>query len=250
LTPERIESGKLGDMLANHTDLLRNSRCLGYLADRNATAEDYRDALLAAAEDLRNLTKDLYHGNFEDETRFRGEITREAHGLAGTMVHLLDLADVEIVREARIPRYSQDFKPSQKADLATTLATGASIQSKYGEFAAYRQLFENREDKRTFPPSVDADDPFGECIGSFVLVGKSVEGFADRLRRRLANQETHDDAPEFAVEIPVEVATERQHVAHTVREMCRQKSIRPTREATSMLAALTGTPYDVGEEPV
>jgi hypothetical protein len=247
LTPERIKSGKLGDMLANHTDLLRDTRCLGYLADADATAEDYRDALIQAAEDLRDLTKDLYHGNFENECRFRGEITREAHGLAGTMVHLLDLAGVEIVREARIPRYSRDFKPSQKADLATTLAIGASIQSKYGEFAAFRQLFEDREDKRTFAPTVDADDPFGECIGSFVLVGKSVEGFADRLRRRLSNQETHDDAPEFAVRVPVEVADERQHVAHTVREMCRQKSIRPTREATSMLAALAGTPYDVAK---
>src|SRR5699024_541060 len=178
---------------------------------------------------------------------FRGDITREAHGLAGTMVHLLDLADVEVVREARLPRFSRDFKPSQKADLAETLAIGASIQSKYGEFAAYRQLCETREQKRTFEPSVDAEDPFGECIGSFVLVGKSIESFAGRLRRRLSSQETRDDAPEFAVKIPVEVATDRQHVAHTVSEMCRQKSIRPTREATSMLAALTGTPYDVAE---
>jgi hypothetical protein len=249
LTPERFETGKLGDMLANHTDLLRDSRCLGYLADSNATAEDYTDALLEAAEDLRDLTKDLYHDNYENKNRFRGDITREALGLAGTMVHLLDLAGVEIVREARIPRFSQDFKESQKADLAKTLAIGASIQSKYGEFAAFRQLFEDREEKRegAIPPSVDAEDPFGECIGSFVLVGKSVEGFADQLRRRLSAQETHDDAPEFAVEVPVEVATDRQHVAHAVREMCRQKSIRPIREATSMLAALTGTPYDVTE---
>jgi hypothetical protein len=247
LTPDRLESGKLGDLLANHVDLLRNSRCLGYLADSDATSEDYRDALLEAAENLRDLTKDLYHDNYENERRFRGDITREAHGLAGTMVHLLNLADVEIVREARIPRFSQDFNPSQKDDLAKTLAIGASIQSKYGEFAAFRQLFENREEKRTFPPTVDADDPFGECIGSFVLVGKSVEGFADQLRRRLSNQETHDDAPEFAVEIPVEIADDRQHIAHSVRLLCRQKSIRPTHAATSMLAALTGTPYDVAE---
>ncbi|HET7324253.1 MAG TPA: hypothetical protein VFJ06_07975, partial [Halococcus sp.] len=115
LTPERIESGKLGDLLTNHTDLLRDTRCLGYLADADATAEGYRDALIQAAEDLRDLTKDLYHDNYENERRFRGEITSEALGLAGTMIHLLDLVDVEIVREARIPRFSRDFKPSQKA---------------------------------------------------------------------------------------------------------------------------------------
>jgi hypothetical protein len=249
LTPDRLESGKLGDLLANHTDLLRNSRCLGYLKDADATAEDYTDALLAAAEDLRELTKDYYHDNYDNEHRFRGDITCEALGLASTLIHLLDLADVEVVREARIPRFSRDFNDSYKSALATTLTVGASIQSRYGEFAAYRQLFEPRKDKResAILPSVDAEDPFGGLIGSFVLVGKGVEGFADQLRRRLANQEVHDDAPEFAIQVPVEVATDRQHVARSVRLLCRQKSLRSTREATSLLAALTGTPYDVAE---
>jgi hypothetical protein len=246
-TPDRFESGKLGDLLANHTDLLRNSRCLGYLKDADATAEGYTDALLDAAEDLYELTKHLHDGNYENETRFRGEITCEALGLAGTMVHLLDLADVDVVREARIPRFSRDFKPQQKDALAETLSIGASIQSRYREFAAYRQLFERREEKRdsTFPPSVDAEDPYGELIGSFVIVGKGVEGFADRLRRRLSTRDVHDDAPEFGVRVSVEIADERQHVAHTVQIMCRQKSLQPTRAATSILAALAGTPYDV-----
>jgi DNA-binding MarR family transcriptional regulator len=249
LTPERFEAGKLGDMLANHTDLLRNSRCLGYLKDANATAEDYTDALLGAAEDLRELTKDWYHGNYENPKQFRATILREAHGLAGTMVHLLDLADVDLVREFRLPKFIRDSAESNREDFVTTIATGASIQSRYREFAAYRQLFEEREDKResAIPPRVDADDPFGDLIGSFVLVGKSVTSLADPLRRRLANQEVHDDAPEFAVHVPVEVADERHYTAQTVRLMCGQKHIRPTRAATSLLAALTGTPYDAAK---
>src|SRR5699024_8959066 len=109
LTPERFEAGKLGDMLANHTDLLRNSRRLGYPAARNATAEDYTDALLEAADDLCELTKDWYHGNFENPDRFRATILREAHGLAGTMVHLLGLADVDLVREFRLPNFARDY---------------------------------------------------------------------------------------------------------------------------------------------
>jgi hypothetical protein len=247
LTPERFEAGKLGDMLADHTDLLRNSRCLGYLADRNATAEDYTDALLEAADDLREFTKDWYHGNFEDSGRFRATILREAHGLAGTMIHLLDLADVDLVREFRLPNFVRDSDESDRHNLAETIAIGASIQSRYRESAAYRQLFESREDKResVIPPRVDADDPFGEYIGSFVLVGKSVSSLADSLRRQLANQEVHDDAPEFGVRVPVEIADERRHIAQTVKCMCDQKSIRPTRAATSMLGAFTGTPYDV-----
>jgi hypothetical protein len=249
LTPERFETGKLGDMLANHTDLLRNSRCLGYLKDANATADDYTTALLDAAEDLRELTKDWYHDNYENPKRFRATILREAHGLAGTMVHLLDLAGVDLVREFRLPNFARDYDESDRHDFAKTIAIGASIQSRYREFAAYRQLFEEREDKResAIPPRVDADDPFGECIGSFVLVGKSVTSLADPLRRRLSNQEVHDDASEFGVRVPVEVADERRHFTHTVQTVCRQKSIRPTRAATSMLAALIGTPYDTAK---
>ncbi|WP_049996302.1 hypothetical protein [Halococcus sediminicola] len=247
LTHERFESGKLGDLLANHTDLLRDLRCLGYLKDVDATPEAYTEALIEAAEDLRKLTKHYRDGNYENESRFRGEITREALGLAGTMVHLLDLADIDVVREARIPRYSKDFKADQKADLAKTLCIGASIQSRYGEFAAHRQLFELRKQKResTFSPTVDADDPFGELIGSFVLVGKSVESIADRLRRRLSNWEPHDDAPEFAIRVSVETATERRHTAATMTVACRQKNLRSTRTAISLFAALAGTPYDV-----
>lgn len=247
LTPSRFESGKLGDLLENHTDLLRNSRCLGYLKDADATAEGYTKALLKAAEDLRELTRDLHHDNYKSRNRFRGTITREALGLAGTLVHLMDLADVEVVREARIPRFSRDFKESHRRDLAETVAVGASIQSRYREFAAYRQLFEPREEKRewTFPPTVNADDPFGELIGSFVLVGPSVDDIADSMRRRLANRDTHEDAPEFGVPIRVEGADKRRHTSQTVQKMCQQKSLRPTRTATSMLAALTGTPYDV-----
>ena len=249
LTPERFEAGKLGNMLADHTDLLRNSRCLGYLADRNATAEDYTDALLEAADDLRELTKDWYHGNFENANRFRATILREAHGLVGTMVHLLNLADVDLVREFRLPNFARDFDKSDRHDLAETIAIGASIQSRYREFAAYRQLFESREDKResAIPPRVDADDPFGELIGSFVLVGTSVGSLADPLRRRLANQEVHDDAPEFGIHVPVEVADDRRHTAQPVQLMCDQKQIRPTRAAISILAVLTGTPYDAAK---
>lgn len=247
LTPERFDEGKLGDLLADHIDILRNSRCLGYLKDADATPEAYTNALLAAAEDLRELTQDLHHENYENETRFRGTILSEALGLAGTLVHLLDIADVDVVREARIPRFSRDFKTSQKNDLVETLSIGATIQSHYGEFAAYRQLFEFREEKRdgTYPPTVDAEDPYGELIGSFVLVGPSVPNLAEPLRRRLSNRELHDDAPEFGVPIQVDVADERRHTRETVDVMCRQKSLRPTRATTSMLAAFTGTPYDV-----
>ncbi|WP_154019118.1 hypothetical protein [Halococcus agarilyticus] len=249
LPPERLEDGKVGDLLVEHTDLLRNSRCLGYLADRNATGEDYRDALLEAAEDLREMTRDLHHRNYSDRDSFRGDVIREALGLAGTIVHLCDLADVEVIREVRIPEFSRNFKESDERDLARTINKGAIIQSRYREFAAYRQLFETREKKvrNAIPPAVDAASPYGELIGSFVVVGKGIgEAFADRLSRQIGAGKPREDAPEFAVPVPVKVidGSERDAHAQTVRLLCRQKSLTATRETISVLAALTGTPWD------
>jgi hypothetical protein len=249
LSPERIEAGELGNLLADHTDLLRRSRCLGYLADADATGEGYRDALLEAAEELRELTKDLAHENYEDRDRFRGVILREAHGLAGTIAHLCNLAGVELVREFRIPEFSRDFDAGDKRDFATTIAKGATIQSRYRQFAAYRQLFETREKKLdgAISPTVDAEDPQGELIGSFSIVGNGAgEAFADRLRRELGATDPREDAPEFDVPIPVATidGSERRHHAAVVRELYERKSIRPTQAATSVLAALAGTPYD------
>jgi hypothetical protein len=61
-----------------------------------------------------------------------------------------------VVREARIPRFSRDFGKRQQADLAETLSIGASIQSRYGESTAYRQLLESHENKResAVPPQL------------------------------------------------------------------------------------------------
>jgi len=161
-------------------------------------------------------------------------------------VKLLDLADVDIVREVRIPEFSRNLDSSQRNDLAETLSLGIMIQSGYGLSTSQRQLFEPRKNKResAITPTVDADDPVGELIGSFVVVGNGVDTFADRLRRHISSEPICEDAPEFTVPIPIEVADQRHHYAQVVKRMCRHKSIRTTREAISMLAAFTGSPYD------
>ena len=254
LDEDRLEESDLENRLQDHRDLLRGTRCLGYLPDRIDDVGAYADRLQEARDDLLSMTGDLRHGEYEcDEAEFRSIITREALGLAGTMAHLLDLAGVDIVREVRLPDYTKNFDRERRADLVRNIATTAAIQSTYGEHSAYRQLFETRDEKLAQSPEavVDAADPLGSLIGSFVVVGDlggRRDGLADALRRGLGSPgEVRDDAPEFAVRIPVETDVGRRATAQVARRLLDAKRLDVTREAVSLLDAFARTPYDVAD---
>ena len=241
LTESRLEDVDLGGIL------LRQARCVGGVTTE---AEDDPSELQANlqewASDLATLTRKLSQGEYEDRDRFRGEILRSAHGLAGSIVHLLDTAGVDVTREVRIPRFRQ-FDAGDREDLARTLSVGAAIQSRYGHFAAYRQLLDSREDKRiqALSPDVDAADPHGTLIGGFTLVGPGVEALEDDLQTALGSPgDVVDDAPEFQVPITVQSGSTRTAVARAVQAVLSAKDLSMTRPAVSILDALTGTPYD------
>jgi hypothetical protein len=247
LTADRLgdDVHEFADLLNDHRQLLRESRCLGYLADSAASPEEYIDALLKAREDLGDLTRDLANGNYDDRDEFRGTILREAHGLAGTVVHLADLVDIDIVRLARVPRFSRDFKTSDREDFAQVIANQAIIQSHYGQFAAYRQLYETREDKQpTLSPKVDAADPYGEMIGSMVLVGPGIESFQDNLEAKLRNPgELRDDAPEFAVQVSI-TTPDVEAYSNVATRVLERKHMEPDPKATVLLKTFVGSVYD------
>ncbi|GGN27038.1 helix-turn-helix domain-containing protein [Halarchaeum nitratireducens] len=254
LPPERLDedAGEFAALLADHKDILRDSRCLGYLPDDVEDGEALRDQLLAAEAHLCDLTKRLSQEDYEDRDTFRGVVTREALGLAGTMVHLLDLVGVDVVREVRLPEFNRNADDDTIADLARTIAKGAVIQSRYGHFAAYRQLFEPRDEKQPrYGPTVDAADPYGELIGSFTLVGDlggKQSRVATALREELEGPEhLRDDAPEFAVPVDVVEDTSRAAFAQTASEVLGWKNLRPTRETVSTLRLFLETPYDAAE---
>ncbi|EMA47627.1 hypothetical protein [Halococcus saccharolyticus] len=255
LPPERLDgetggeaSEEFADLLHDHRGILRSTRCLGYLSGEATDGEAYISELQDAEEHLCELTRRWKHGEFEcSAAEYRGIVTREALGLAGTMVHLLDLCGVDVVREARVPNLPT-FDAKDEETLCRTLAVGASIQSRYGQFAAYRQLFEDREEKRerSFSPKVDAADPVGELIGSFVIVGPGVSGLADGLESALERPaDLHEDAPEFSVHVPIQAEPRRRDYARTARALCSIKDLSVTRAAVSVLQAFAGSPYDV-----
>jgi len=243
------EAHTFQELIDGGREILRDSRCLGWLSDDIDAPEEFIDALLEGREQLTEMTRQLSHGEYEDRDRFRGEILRLAHGLAGTAVHLYDLVNIEVVRHLRIPRFQQ-FDEDDRADLCQLLATHVAITSKYGQrphfVSAFRALFEDRPKKRrtTMMPKVDAADPLGELIGGITLIGPGVEDLEDELAERLsAPRELADDAPEFAIRAPVKTP-DRTVYAQSVQRMCSTKNLSATRDAVTILRALTGSPLD------
>lgn len=256
LTEERLD-GTDGDLAGLETDcphILRNGTCLGWLRDMDASGKRYADRLRAAEEELCADLSRYARGDFEDERKFRGHLTRIALGLAGSMIHLLDLAGVDVIREMRVLQCSRQFsKAERREDLVETIARGVAIQSKIGHFAAYRQLYESDEKKRAsaITPDIPADDPHGRMIGSFVIVGQGVDRLESDLREAIRDEvatlSTHEDAPEFDVGVPIRTYLGRQSFAQSIREALTGKHLSATHESVALMQALTNSPYDAAQ---
>lgn len=235
--------------------ILRRARCLGWLPDEAADSHrELVDEFREAYEELLELTARLRAEDYDDRDEFRGQIQRYALGLAGTMSHLLDLAGVEVVREVRIPEFSDKFSKgghtSRRRDLCKTIAIGAAIQSRYGHHVAYRQLLEDRPDKieQALDPEVDAADPLAELHGSIVISGHGVEGLEDELRRALERpKEYRSDAPEIAVRIPVRLADGPATTKRVAEVVARSRELELTRESIVALHGFARSPYAVAE---
>ena len=256
LTDEKLKDAdcaKFLEFFFEHKELLRQLRCLGYLPDRIEHIDEFRDLILDGRDDLLEDTKRLTKEDYPDEqdrSEFRGSILSDAQGLAGTMAHILDLVDVEIIREVRVPRY-REFTTQKKQGLVKTIGVGASIQSAYGEATSYRQLFEHQVDKREQAITVDVDarEPYAELIGSFSIVGDfgtQKEEFVNSLNSELLQpQPPHEDAPEFQINVSVKGNLSRSDYALTVNALCKEKNLKPTPQAISTLAGICNSPYEV-----
>ncbi|WP_169719000.1 helix-turn-helix domain-containing protein [Haloplanus natans] len=230
-------------------EVLRDGRCIGGLsAEAAEDGQELRDRLIEWGEDLADMTTQLHQGDHErDRDAFRSDIVRSAHGLAGTIVHLLDVAGVDVVRELRVPRWLSHDKLSE---IARAVTVSAAIQAEYSDRTLYRQVYERREDKRAgaFSVDVDAADPLGRYIGGLILRGPDVHRLARHVEGHLAAgpAPVHEEAPEIAIQVPVKIP-DRSTYAETVARMGGEKNLDPTRDAVTILRTLTSSPYAVAD---
>lgn len=252
LTKDRLNEHDVTDMLDDAPTVLRAMRNVGWLPDSVETYDDLREAMLEAATELADRTTELYKRREADEDThpLRTSILRQALGLATSMTHLLDLADVELVRVLKIPEFSRRFDAERAEPLWKTIAYGSTLGARYGNHVAYRQLFENRTDKRrqAFEPTIDAADPVARDAGSWVIVGDfcgRTDEVADGIAAAFSEFSAHDDAPEMQVRSSIQTEPTRRQVAETARRALDMKGLKLTPEATSLFHAVARTPFDV-----
>jgi hypothetical protein len=143
---------------------------------------------------LEELTTKLSRATGNKKSTLGAEIMRSSHGLADSIIHLLDATGVDIVRDVRVPsgRESADFEA-----LTESITRSVLIQSKYSVFAPYRHLLETDANTPLITPEVDAADPHGEVIGSFVLRSpEDVHRIRTRSRRGSHRQVTSWKTPQ------------------------------------------------------
>jgi len=249
LTDEKLS--RLDGPIRNTVEYLRGVRNLGYLPNDIDSGTEFGERLQTARDNLLDLTRDLGSLEGDEHRRLRSEITKKAHGLAGTMMHLFDLLDIEVIREVRLPEYSRRFDKERAGEVAATVAHHLSITSSYNGAVPYRLLYETRTAKRnqSIKPRVDPTEPFGEVLGRVSIVGD----FGNRggefkriLESRVSEpSELHEKAPEIAIRTTVERGHSRGTISSTVRQMCSAKSLEATREAVSLFGAFAQTPYDI-----
>lgn len=249
LTDERLN--QLTGPIQNGVEFLRGVRNLGYLPNDIDSGTEFGEQLQQERDNLLDLTRDLSSLEGEEHRRLRGKITKKAHGLAGTMLHVFDLLGIEVVREVRLPEFSRRFDREDAMEVAATMAHHVSIASRYNQSVPYRLLYEQRTDKRSqsIGPRVDPANQLGEILGRISLVGEfgnRVDEFKQVLESRLSEPyELHDEAPDIAIRTTVATGHSRSTISSTVRQMCSAKSLEATREAVSLFGAFAQTPYDI-----
>jgi len=252
--PKLIEQALDEQTLATVLDdvpagVLRRVRQVGYLTEEVlADASEVQEMLIEWREDIEELTRRLRryeygNGEFDDRSDLVSQIVRDSHGLAGSVVHLLDEAGIDVIRDIRVPGSLNSAKIEA---LAESITRSVAIQSQYKDFNAYRQLFEPRPEYRARAETVEVDaaDPSGNLIGSMVIRGRSAVRLEPVLKRTLAELETHEDAPEFCVPVEMRGVT-REHVAVAASRVLERKNLRMTETAVSVLDAIVDSPFHV-----
>jgi len=251
LTVDRLAGGKdrsgLAGLPIDNPYVLRAGACTGYLRNVDATAKRYRDRLRSAKDELVDMTPDLQNEDGSLDEELASEVLRKAHGLLGTVTRLYDMLGVDIRRKIRVPSWSVEDE-DRRDHLAKMVAKQSSISARYGVYSAHRVLHELREDKREQllgTPDVDASDPSGDVIGSWVLVGPdvdSMEPHLDDLDDHLSLQEDGENFAPFRLDVHVRDGNRRQAFATAASRLCSFKNLDDTQSAISVLQTIAGDP--------
>ena len=218
---------------------------------------DVREEILDATTEYRRLS-DV--GDDEQADKLARWIIRQSQGLIGTVTRMLDYAGVDLIRYMQLPEYASDWHTSEdhrrRRTIFKTIVKATTIAGRYGAYTAERTLYESRHRKREFQlgaPATTADES-GSLIGSWTIAGRSVSKLLDptdgpSLSEALESPgDLQDESVGYAAfDVPLTIRTDRETdaVRTAVQRMCEHKWMRPTSLAVQVLAACTGSVFDV-----
>lgn len=230
--------------------VLRLARQIGWLSDRDESGAALANRLKAAREEILDLLSDLGHGDNFD-SGIAQELTRKAHGLAGTLTHLYEMAGYEVIRSIEIRDLKRNWKKPES--LITWIANQQAICSRYGHYPLFRVQIDDREENREAmlgAPVVDVSDPKGSTVGKWVLRGSGTSMLQEDLANLWSRLESVDEDArnyrEFLIHVDVGPPG-RNEIATALHRLAGMKNLEATRQTISVLHALTDSVFDAAE---
>lgn len=244
LTDNRLQD-RLQGLANGNLPVLRLGRQLGWLSEEEVDPVALRQRLGTVRNQLLSDLADVGSGdNFDQE--LAADVTRRAHGLAGTVSHILDMLGFDLIRTVDVHNCSQNVVDDRAArSLGRWMAIQTAISSRYGHYNAYRVLFEQREEYReAMLGSPVVDEPTGDVFGSWVIRGVSADKLAPDLQPDEYLEpvdERRRNAEAFLLEVDVVDANRREAVAAAVSRIGSFRGLEPTSEAVSLLHSTVST---------
>lgn len=249
-----LSDERVGDRLENLADgdlpVLRLARQLGWISEEEVNPAALRKRLSNVSNSLLSDLKDVgTNASFDSEAA--SSVLRRAHGLAGTVTHILDLLGWDLVRVVDVHDCSRNVVGDKSAQaLGEWMARQTAICSRHGHYSAYRVLFEEREDKREAMLSAPViDDPLGDVVGSWVIRGAGADRLDEDLRPSQhleAVDEHRRNFERFLLESPSTTADRREAIAAVAARLGSFKRLESTKSAVSLLHTLV-SPWGAAE---
>lgn len=249
-----LSDERVGDRLEHLADgdlpVLRLARQLGWLSEEQTNPAELRKRLSTVSNKLLSDLKDV-GTNESFDAGAASSVIRRAHGLAGTVTHILDLLGWDLVRVVDVHDCARNVVDDSAARaLGEWMARQTAVCSRHGHYNAFRVLYEDREDKRESMLSAPViDDPTGDVIGSWVIRGTG----ADRLDEDLqpdqyleAVDEDRRNFERFLLKSSSTTADRREATAAIAARLGSFKRLESTKSAVSLLHTMV-SPWGAAE---
>jgi len=230
--------------------ILRLARQIGWISEEHESGAALSNRLKAVRESMLDLLSQLGDGD-DFNHDIAQELSRKAHGLAGTLTHLYEMAGYEVIRSIEVRDFSRNW--NKPLSLVEWIATQQAICSRYGHYPLYRVQLEQDEENREAmlgAPVISPSDPEGTTVGKWVLRGSGLSHIEDALENLWSFLDPVDENRRnyrrFVIDLDVGTPG-RNEIATALHRLAGMKNLEATRQTISVIHAFTDSIFDAAE---